>query len=509
MSLSTFPLAKIVYTAVLIGLVAVLARELYNLWWDHSLYVEQFQYFLDGKADDAEGKAFPAHILGKHQLLRSALIEERQRRAEERQIKTPDKAEVYLLPPSSLPDIARWQTVLSDVELKIQGFDLGKLVTQLRTSISPPDEINGFVEKTGGIVRASVNWPKRPINNVAMIHTPFEAGPLSGEGSVALAVAASIVWAQAANAEPEFAKIPRETFVAWALTWWDYRLIRERESIGDPLSEEDKKRWTQARRLVDKLIGQAEKYPEIWRLRADVIDAGISGGLANEHDKEIAVGDRDQYAIAMGLGRLVIASRELKEAGVIAARPGQPIWARPVGKSTNAPFPLAMTITAIVTDTSGKHKILLPDYAATDGETEYALNPNGPVVARAQSTDIFYVGPSKEVGRGGVVLATLEDKTPANNSLTGAGSLKKVAVPSEGEKLKLFSSLHTKTGSVQKIDGPFVVTEGRITEPGDGGAPVLNEDGDLIAMGYIGSEAESRLLSLDKVFRRAGLKFAP
>jgi histidine kinase/DNA gyrase B/HSP90-like ATPase len=31
---------------------------------------------------------------------------------------------------------------------------------------------------------------------------------------------------------PEFAKIPREVFVAWALTWWDYRQIRGREALG-------------------------------------------------------------------------------------------------------------------------------------------------------------------------------------------------------------------------------------------------------------------------------------
>src|SRR5207249_8823317 len=110
--------------------------------WDHSLYVGQFQYFVDGESDDAQAKAFPAHILGQHQLLRSALIEERRRRAQERQVSAPATAEVYMGLPSSLPDIARWQTVLSDLELKIQGFDLGKLLGQLRTSISPPDEIN-------------------------------------------------------------------------------------------------------------------------------------------------------------------------------------------------------------------------------------------------------------------------------------------------------------------------------------------------------------------------------
>jgi hypothetical protein len=178
-------------------------------------------------------------------------------------VNVPASAELYRGLPSSLPEIARWQTVLSDIELKIQGFDLGRLVGQLRASVSPPDEISGFVEKTGGTVRASVNWPGRTMANGAVMEAPFETGQLSGEASAALAIAASIVWAQAANAEPGFAKIPRQVFVAWALTWWDYRQIRAREALGEELSDEDKKRWLQARRLVDSLIGQAAKYPEI------------------------------------------------------------------------------------------------------------------------------------------------------------------------------------------------------------------------------------------------------
>jgi len=50
------------------------------------------------------------------------------------------------------------------------------------------------------------------------------------------------------------------------------------------------------------------------------------------------------------------------------------------------------------------------------------------------------------------------------------------------------------------------VTDGRVTEPGDGGAPVLDANGDLIAMGYMGTEKESRLLSVNWVFERASLK---
>src|SRR5215469_10048234 len=115
--LSAIPFVKIIYTAILIGLMAFLCREIYSLWGDHSLYVGTFQYFTDGKSDDAQAKAFPAHILGQHQLLRSALIEENQRRERER-TNTPTAAEILL--PSSLPVIASWKTILSDVELKVQ-----------------------------------------------------------------------------------------------------------------------------------------------------------------------------------------------------------------------------------------------------------------------------------------------------------------------------------------------------------------------------------------------------
>jgi len=422
-------------------------------------------------------------------------------------------AKLYTGLPSSLPEIARWQTVLSDVELKIQGFDLGKLFGQLRTSISPPDEINGFVEKTGSTVRAGVNCPNRKLKNDALMNTPFETGELSGEASVALAIAANIVWAQAAEAEAAFARIPREVFVAWALTWWDYRQIRARKALGEQASEEDKKRWAQARRLVEGLIGQAENYPEIWRLRADIIDAA-SDSMASEQEKVIAREDRVRYARAVAAATGALAPPELS----VTAQPGLAIWARSATKRVDEPFSVSMTATAIVVDSSGKRKVLLPDYAiferAGDGETEFAMSPAGPVVARASKKDIIYNETPGTPEKGGVVLAMLEQNTKANNTLAGAGPLKKVApIPSPGATIKLFSPGHiekrgqiVRSGIIQKVEEPFVVTDGRVTEPGDGGAPVLDANGDLIAMGYMGTEKESRLLSVNWVFERASLK---
>jgi hypothetical protein len=412
--------------------------------------------------------------------------------------------------------------VLSDVELKIQGFDLGKLLGQVRTSVSPPDEINDFVEKTGGSVRASVNWPSRPLKNGATIDTPFETGQLSGEASAALAIAASIVWAEAANAEPEFAKIPRDAFVAWALTWWDYRQIRVRAALGEKLSEEDKKRWTQARRLVDSLTGQATKYPEIWRLRADIIEASISVDVVSDQDRAIAREDRIQYAKAMGLYRPpsdVTAHPISPQEQPVAVQPGLPIWAR----SKSASFPVSVTVTAIALDSSGKRKLLVPAYAILDrageGETEFSMTPEGPVVARASKKNIIFNGTygTRDELEIGVALATIEENSAANNGLAGAATLKAIApIPSPGAAIKLFTTGRlnemgpvVKNAVIQKVDGLFIVTDGRATEPGDGGAPVVDADGNLIAMGYSGTETDSRLLSLDWLFQQAGLKLAP
>ena len=175
-----------------------------------------------------------------------------------------------------------------------------------------------------------------------------------------------------------------------------------------------------------------------------------------------------------------------------------------------------MTATAIVLDSTRMPKSLLPDYAVRGGEndvTEFATYPVGPVVARASKKDIIRNATAEGAG---VVLARLEENALANNdnALSVFGRLKAVApVPPDGAEIEIFSHARgsksselIRSGVIQKVEGPFVITKARITEPGDAGAPVLNADGELIAMGYIGTAEESRLLSVDWVFQKAGLK---
>jgi hypothetical protein len=107
------------------------------------------------------------------------------------------------------------------------------------------------------------------------------------------------------NPGTELRKIPRDVFVNWALVWWDYRLLRGRDALGQEWGEEDKKRWKQSRTLADRLVPKANAYPEIWRLRADIIDVipkklqddkAFRSDAEIKNDKEALSDDRRKYA---------------------------------------------------------------------------------------------------------------------------------------------------------------------------------------------------------------------
>ena len=249
--------------------------------------------------------------------------------------------------------------------------------------------------------------------------SPFETGVLNIDASVALAVAASIVWTQAAEADASFEKIPREVFVSWILIWWDYRLLRGRTDTNQSWTPEDKSRWKQARALVDSLAtGTKGVYAETWRLRADLIET-IPASLKSDAelrtadqiagDANLVVEDRRRYAEAEGLATAITALNQISQAALKTAAvltdskiaavaetvksvladpktlyPGRPVWVR-LASATSTTDLFSITATAIVRD-GDKQKLLLPDYvmsgAVDDADYEFRLSPSEAPVAR-------------------------------------------------------------------------------------------------------------------------------
>jgi hypothetical protein len=517
----SIPIAKIAYTAVLGCLILFFAREIYTIWADDQLYVGRFEYFSEGKAEAESSKNFPSGVLAQHHLLRSALLDETHRRQRQAAAETEQKAEIYknLLP--TIADVTQWKSALADVELKIQSFDIGKLLSQLRTWVSPPAEITGYVEKSGGTVRASVSWPPVIIaGNGEDKSVQFETGPLAGDNSAALAIAASIAWLQAAKLDSNFRKIRRETFVAWVLVWSDYRAIRDRIASGQAWGDEDKKRWKQARTLVDKLIDQAPTYPEIWRLRAELIDATPPGEQKSPEEVARAKEDLRKYAEAIGKASVAAISASAPATNVESIappddtliRPGRLVWGR-TAAHTGADF--AVTSGIVVVDAAGRKSVVLPGYAVPpsgDGPIEFRLSPAGPVVARASRSDIIASKDGDTAG-GDIALAQLDPKAQyTNTAIIGSTTIAIANVadpPPVGAELTLLSSKGIKTSRLAEIAGDFIRTEGRVTSPGDGGAPVLNADKQLVAMAHSGNEKASEFLRLKNIFDSRGLRLAP
>lgn len=508
--LGNIPVGKLVYSAVLLALIIFLSREVYSVWFDSRIYVGKFSYFSEGKSDNDLTTAFPVHVLSQHHLLRSALIDEGQRRKRERPA-SPAGAEVYHRLPTTLPGVERWQSALSEIELKIQGFDLGKLLSQVRGWVNPPQEISGFVEKAGNVVRASVTWPHDEHAKVPL-PAQFETGPLSGDTAAAFVIAANLVWSQAAEADEKFRETERETFVAWIIAWWDYRTIRDRREAELTIGDDDRARWRRAQLLATKLIPKAEKYPEIWRLRADIIDLNLEGKSTPE-ELAIAKQDRDRFASALGLP-VVIASappRATTTESAAAAptlRPGQPVWFR-IGATDSA-----VTTTAVVVDEAGKKSLLVPDYALGFGEqpadVEFKASANGPVIARAGKANLLR--PKDTTGLGtpyGVALAPLADGVEYVAKFSDNTPITKVAgLPATGAALRFLSSHGEIKTTLRAVDKGLAETPERVSKPGDAGTPVVDADGNLVAMGYLGKESGSMFLPLKWVFDEAKLKLA-
>lgn len=527
-ALNAVPIGKIAYSALIVAVIVFFARELFVVWFDNRIYVGQFQYFAEGKASDELSKTFPVSVLAQHHMLRTALIDETRQRNAQRSADAPAGAETFHRLPPTLPGIDQFQSTLSTLELKIQGFDIGKTLSQLRTWVSPPVEITGFVEKTNGIVRASVNWPHGNATPNAAAPPQFDTGPLSGENSAAFAIAASIVWSQAAQADKNFQNISRDTFVDWALAWWNYRTVRDRVATGAELGDDDKARWKQARKLIDRVIGKAQNYPEIWYLRAEIIEKNPTE-KPSEKDLLLAKNDRIQYAVAIGAPSLITAAAiqlitlgVSKEPGSAAEpkgitppagttapiaelHPGSPIWYKS-GEGPGA-TDIAVTMAAAV-ERDGTGFVVLPDYVFADSnrsEIVFTFAVDGPVVARAKQTDVV-----KTEGRGGVALATLEGNVGySGRHAAGDITIRNVAaLPQDGAELRLLSVHGVAAAKLMRTEGGLATTDKRVSRAGDGGAPVIDSDGNLVAMGYLGTKTASEFLPLKPIFDAAKLKLA-
>lgn len=303
--LATVTAAKLVYSVILLGLILLLGNELRVLWYDPRLYIGRFDYFDTGQGKDLEAKAFALQVAHHHRTLMHLFTQEEKRRMPEQTGgasttatgagASPQQENTWW--PHEVAPINNASSALAEVEITVQGINIKEILSKIRQWVSRPNEVTGIVDKDSGGVRAAAHWPRGP----SLAGGQFVDGQLlmvdgkPDASRTAFHVACSLIWAQVAGTQKNLSKVPRSEFCNWAEAWTSYEALLNKSTSMEGLESGDQETLKKLRAFLDRMAGSTS-FPEVYRLRADVIDL-LPLNQKTEADIAQAQNDRTKYAL--------------------------------------------------------------------------------------------------------------------------------------------------------------------------------------------------------------------
>jgi hypothetical protein len=272
---TSLPWPKILYSTVLLVVVALLLGEVTRIWTSSQIYIGNFKYFIDGKDDEARAQNVRTLILHHNRGLAERFRLEAVRRGRLRDAAKAqtNQGENTWLPTGGLA-VSDSASAFSNVELTVQGVNFTQIMSAFRRSVSPPNEITGTLGRTGDTVTAVVRWPEAPQRSDGLAE-PSDAFHVEGErddSELAFSIACGLIWTEAvASPASKLGGIDRLTFCAWARAWVAMAGIRARREAQYSLTDADVAVLSRARDTVGGIIDRKVGFPEAYRLRADII----------------------------------------------------------------------------------------------------------------------------------------------------------------------------------------------------------------------------------------------
>jgi len=179
-------IAKLVYSALLLGLSGVLLRELWTVWFDTTIYIGRFDVVSETGKDDSASAIFPKRIVGAQAILAQQFNDYQTRHAAD----APSDA-TYILPgmtPLLLPP-----EVLAGVDITVPNVNLRQVLTAVRKGFLAPNEVVGNVAVREGSVLAAVDWLRAPrLNRGQPRVTKFLVPGQASEQAAAAYIACSL-----------------------------------------------------------------------------------------------------------------------------------------------------------------------------------------------------------------------------------------------------------------------------------------------------------------------------
>src|SRR5262245_53423475 len=282
MTATGFSWAKVLYSGLLVGVIVLLIGELNRLWFDRTLHVGTFQLFENGEEKPALGRAFSMQVLNHHRTLSYLLKQEALRRSgrssqgaggnESEALSQPMQENTWW--PKEVLPITDPKSALSDLELSVQGINVKQILTSLRQWVSTPNEIFGVIEKSATVVRGTASWPNGPARarGDRIDGQLFEVHGQADTSRAAFQVGCGVIWAQAAATQRDLADAGSSDFCDWAEAWVEFVSLRDKASRIESLTSADIERVKQLQVYLTGLLQRPLPYPEVYRLRADLIE---------------------------------------------------------------------------------------------------------------------------------------------------------------------------------------------------------------------------------------------
>jgi len=502
--------AKFAYSVALVAVIWFFMQELYRVWFEHRLILTVPAYFADGKTDAARGTAFGGLVLAHHHRMTSDLKTEGGVSARGDPVKS-ETSDVYVLARGLVQEGPSLPPASQQLDLKISGFDVGALLTQLRRWVSPSNEAELTVEArstgpTTGLVEAVVSWPQAPAPASAPTSLRyFSSGRLPTDDTAASVVAAKLLWADLTRGGDTAKSMPIDEFVPWVLAWNRYRTVRDGgRTPGALLKEETELLEAAGREIQPLLSGKRPVFTEIWRLAANMLALHPACIPNDSHGFDHY---RDIYLVSVGKRKVdspaatdVALSAPRGDAPVIG--PGSLVW--------SADGSAAVKVTAVVKDRQNERYLLTSGLLLTEktllpAAVFYGAGPQDrrPAATITRVVELRPGGPT-------IALAKLEPATQASNGVLGkalAPALKPIGLG--GRLTMVGQSKSAKVTAVDvnalKLGSGLIAVSPNVTAAGDAGAPFVDEAGRLQAMGYAASGEASLLIPVTDFLAREKL----
>ncbi|WP_342380345.1 hypothetical protein NVS55_12230 [Myxococcus stipitatus] len=297
---------KFAYSVILAVLVFLLCSEIFRLWFDTRLYIGKFAFFNEGEEKSAEAKGFAQQVVHHHETLLHRLRKEEERltsaqggsSAARNVAGSPPPPDATFLP-NEIAHLNLTASKLSDVELTIQGVNITQWLARLRQSISPPNELVGVVQKRGNGVYVQATWNQGPLRKAEGHTIDGRNLNVSGQpdaGKAAFHVACNLIWAQGVESAEEMTKVSLAEFCGWAEGWTTYVELRDKSATFSGLDADSLETMKKLRAFLNRMVDGSATFPEIYRLRADVIEL-LPPEQKTEQDLAQAQLDRTKYAL--------------------------------------------------------------------------------------------------------------------------------------------------------------------------------------------------------------------